>query len=420
GGVHGGHQATLDAPLVVEHLGHRGQAVGGARRIGDDGLARILLVVDAEHEHRRVVLGRRRHDHLPRARVDVLLRRFLGQEQAGGLDHHVRADLAPLQVGRVALLGQADAVAVDDQEVAIDGHVGVEAAVHGVVAQHVGQVVRLEQVVDADDLDVLAEVEDGRAEHVAADAAEAIDAYLDRHAGGSRGNEARNIHAIRLFYPVLPPAFILPMRPNPASNPLVSLLFGLVLLAAGPAHAWSVLGHALTGELAQRHLDPVAAAEVERLLAGEPVPTLAGVASWADHLRNNEPERFKATSKWHYVNYPRDRCEYEASRDCKGGDCVIGAIQAQQAILADRGQSLELRRDALKFLVHFVGDVHQPMHAGNRGDLGGNRFQVSLRTELEPEAYARKHYVDGVMGTNLHSVWDYYILGTEGLELQPY
>ena len=210
------------------------------------------------------------------------------------------------------------------------------------------------------------------------------------------------------------------MRPNPASNPLVSLLFGLVLLAAGPAHAWSVLGHALTGEMAQRHLDPVAAAEIERLLAGEPVPTLAGVASWADHLRNNEPERFRATSRWHYVNYPRDRCEYEASRDCKGGDCVIGAIQAQQAILADRSQPLELRRDALKFLVHFVGDVHQPMHAGNRGDLGGNRFQVSLRTELEPEAYARKHYVDGVMGTNLHSVWDYYILGTEGLELQAY
>ena len=60
------------------------------------------------------------------------------------------------------------------------------------------------------------------------------------------------------------------------------------------------------------------------------------------------------------------------------------------------------------------------MHAGNRGDLGGNRFQVSLRTDLEPEAYARKYYVDGVMGTNLHSIWDFYILGAEGLDLGQY
>ena len=60
------------------------------------------------------------------------------------------------------------------------------------------------------------------------------------------------------------------------------------------------------------------------------------------------------------------------------------------------------------------------MHANNHDDLGGNRYQVSLRTDLEPEAYARRHYVDGVMGTNLHSVWDYYILGTEGLSLRQY
>ena len=202
---------------------------------------------------------------------------------------------------------------------------------------------------------------------------------------------------------------------------LAALLTGLAALAAAPpAQAWSALGHRLTGELAERHLDPVAAAEVARLLAGEEDPSLSGVAYWADALRNQDPDRFKATSKWHYVNYPRDRCEYEATRDCPGGDCVIGAIQAQQAILGDRTQALEARRDALKFLVHFLGDAHQPMHAGNRGDLGGNRFQVSLRTDLEPEAYARKHYVDGVMGTNLHSIWDFYILGTERLGLHEY
>jgi hypothetical protein len=78
----------------------------------------------------------------------------LVQEQAGGFDHDVGADLAPLQVGRVALLRQADLLAVDDERVAVHRHVALEAAVHAVVLQHVGQVVGLEQVVDADDFDV--------------------------------------------------------------------------------------------------------------------------------------------------------------------------------------------------------------------------------------------------------------------------
>ena len=202
----------------------------------------------------------------------------------------------------------------------------------------------------------------------------------------------------------------------------VILATALLTLAISPAAlAWSALGHRMVGELAQRHISPAALAQVELLLAGEPDPTLAGVADWADRLRDLDPERFKATSRWHYVNTPPGLdCDYDAARDCPGGNCVIGAIQAQRRILADRSQSLEARRDALKFIVHFVGDVHQPMHANNHDDLGGNRYQVSLRTELQPEAYARKHYVDGVMGTNLHSIWDYYILGTEGLSLAQY
>ena len=202
----------------------------------------------------------------------------------------------------------------------------------------------------------------------------------------------------------------------------VILATALLTLAISPAAlAWSALGHRMVGELAQRHISPAALAQVELLLAGEPDPTLAGVADWADRLRDLDPERFKATSRWHYVNTPPGLdCDYDAARDCPGGNCVIGAIQAQRRILADRRQPLEARRDALKFIVHFVGDVHQPMHANNHDDLGGNRYQVSLRTELQPEAYARKYYVDGVMGTNLHSIWDYYILGTEGLSLAQY
>jgi len=193
------------------------------------------------------------------------------------------------------------------------------------------------------------------------------------------------------------------------------LLAALLLLLAPAALGWAQLGHRLVGELAQRHLSPAADAEVARLLAGEPDPTLAGVAAWADTLRDEDPARFKATSKWHYVNTaPDGGCRYDPARDCPDGNCVVAAIEAQLAILSDRSQPDAARRDALKFVVHLVGDVHQPLHATNHTDAGGNGYQISLRTDLAPEAYARKHYENGVMGTNLHSVWDYYILGTAG------
>ncbi|MGH8076694.1 MAG: S1/P1 nuclease [Lysobacter sp.] len=202
---------------------------------------------------------------------------------------------------------------------------------------------------------------------------------------------------------------------------LTAVLLPIALLLPAPsAMAWSALGHRLVGELAQRHLTPTANAQVAALLAGEPDPTLAGVATWADTLRASDPDRFKATSRWHYINTPPGTCRYEPQRDCADGECVIAAIEAQRRILADSRQPLEARRDALKFLVHFVGDIHQPMHANNHTDKGGNDFQISLRTGMQPEAYARAHYVDGVMGTNLHSIWDYYILGSRGLDLPQY
>ncbi len=209
------------------------------------------------------------------------------------------------------------------------------------------------------------------------------------------------------------------MRPAAARSVRIAA-FVLLLAAAPLAFGWAALGHRLVGELAQRHLNPQARAEVEALLTGERDPTLAGVATWADDLRNADPPRFKATSKWHYINAEGGGCDFDVARDCPDGDCVVAAIERQRAILADRNQPREARRDALKFIVHFVGDVHQPMHAGDRPDAGGNRYQVSLRTDLEPEAYARDRYADGVMGTNLHSVWDYYVLGEAGLGLHAY
>lgn len=194
----------------------------------------------------------------------------------------------------------------------------------------------------------------------------------------------------------------------------------LLCLASPALLAWSALGHRLVGEIAQRHLQPATGRQVRVLLAGEADPTLAGVADWADALRDADPERFRRTARWHYVNFVSGTCLYDAARDCSGGQCVVGAIQGEQAILADRDRPLSERRDALKFLVHFVADVHQPLHAGGRNDKGGNRYQVSLRTDLPPPIFARDDYADGVMGTNLHAVWDYYILATPRFGAKAY
>jgi len=191
----------------------------------------------------------------------------------------------------------------------------------------------------------------------------------------------------------------------------------LVFLASPTAHAlaWSNQGHRLVGELAQQRLTPAASTQVAALLQGEAEPSMAGVASWADTLRKSNPESYKKTERWHYVNFPVGSCVYRPQRDCPDGNCIVGQIERRRVILGDRTQPLQARREALKFLVHFVGDVHQPLHAGNRKDKGGNDFQISLRTDLQPSADKKKNYANGVMGTNLHSVWDYYLFASERL-----
>ena len=177
-----------------------------------------------------------------------------------------------------------------------------------------------------------------------------------------------------------------------------------------PSMAWAERGHRLVGELAERQLNPVTRRAIADLLEGEPEPTLGGIAYWADALRGSDPDRFAATSRWHYVKMTTGTCALDRTLDCPDGACVVGAIEAQAKILSDPARPREERRDALKFLVHFVGDVHQPLHAGHRDDRGGNTAELVLRTAIPPEAYAREHYRDGVMQTNLHALWDYYVL----------
>ena len=183
-----------------------------------------------------------------------------------------------------------------------------------------------------------------------------------------------------------------------------SLLLLPLLMLPMAASAWSAFGHRLVADLAATELTPQARAQVADLLRGEADPTLAGVATWADELRENDPDLGKRSASWHYVNMPEGTCNYIPARDCRNGDCVIGAIERQAAILADRKRSRAERAQALKFVVHFVGDVHQPMHVGLGRDRGGNDVQVNL---------------DG-KGMNLHSLWDRELLAARGLQQQDH
>ncbi|MET0289702.1 MAG: S1/P1 nuclease [Pseudoxanthomonas sp.] len=177
-----------------------------------------------------------------------------------------------------------------------------------------------------------------------------------------------------------------------------------LLLVTGPALAWGSLGHRLVADLAWTDMTPKAKAEAAKLLKGEADPTLSGIASWADELRRSDPSLGRRSASWHYVNIAEEGCQYEANRDCRDGNCVVEAIRRQSAILADRKRSKAERLQALKFVVHFVGDVHQPLHAGYGHDKGGGDRQINFEGR----------------GTNLHAVWDSGLLRTAKLDEPAY
>jgi hypothetical protein len=162
------------------------------------------------------------------------------------------------------------------------------------------------------------------------------------------------------------------------------VLLALVTVLPHQARAFGSEGHRLVATIAERQLSDRARLEVTRLLAIEPGATLASISTWADEART------PSTAAWHYVNLPRDAgCHYEAARDCPDGNCVVGAIERQRIVLTSAAPDAE-RLKALKYIVHFVADVHQPLHAGFADDKGGNKYQV--------QAFGR--------GTNLHALWD--------------
>jgi hypothetical protein len=178
---------------------------------------------------------------------------------------------------------------------------------------------------------------------------------------------------------------------------LPGLPLAALLLLPCPSLAWGVIGHAMIADIAEHHLTPRALDQVHRILGEEGLEHLDQVASWPDTIRKERPE----ASPWHYVAIPLDAASYDPARDCKGGDCAIEAIRRFTAILADPSQPEPARREALKFLVHIVGDLHQPLHgADNAGDHEGGKV---------PVIYFGQDF-SGDRPLDLHWTWDTVIL----------
>lgn len=146
---------------------------------------------------------------------------------------------------------------------------------------------------------------------------------------------------------------------------------------------WGKTGHRTTAQVASYYLTPGAREQVRELLQGQ---SLALVSNFADDIKSDE--RYRALDPWHYVNFPLNG-NYNEKEASSAGD-IVQAIETCIRVLKDDTASREDKEFHLKLLVHFIGDLHQPLHIGRAEDKGGNDIQVRW--------FSR--------GSNLHRVWD--------------
>src|SRR5688572_22218198 len=147
------------------------------------------------------------------------------------------------------------------------------------------------------------------------------------------------------------------------SFPMRCLLVGLILWVCptNPCLAWGEVGHHVVAEIAARHLSKEAEAGIEELL-GKGAKRLAEVSFWADKIIDER----RYTDDWHMVEIPHGAVRYDRARDCSNDSCVVEKIKEFSRQLRDRELTKTEREEALKFLVHFVADVHVPIHAHAR------------------------------------------------------
>ena len=181
--------------------------------------------------------------------------------------------------------------------------------------------------------------------------------------------------------------------------PRLFATFMLVLLPSGASAYWE-FGHETVAAIAWKQVEAPTRARIRRLIAHAPelatpscpIRTIEEASVWADCVKPGE--RFSYAYSWHFQNI--DICKpFDIKSNCLFGNCVSAQITRNAKLLADRSVPARERLQALAFLVHFVGDLHQPLHAGDRNDLGGNRVNA--------------RYGEAGGRINLHMIWDGYL-----------
>lgn len=170
-----------------------------------------------------------------------------------------------------------------------------------------------------------------------------------------------------------------------------ALILPFIIIIAVVLISWGFKGHRAVATIAQKHLTSNTAYVVSAYLKGE---SMADVATWADENRNN------ATAPWHFLNLPLGLSHEAFVKFVSESDNnVYTAILKTEASLKDKSLAPDQKNEALKYLIHLVGDAHQPMHISRKEDKGGNTIQVRFDNK----------------GTNLHSLWDSKLIDHEGL-----
>jgi hypothetical protein len=171
---------------------------------------------------------------------------------------------------------------------------------------------------------------------------------------------------------------------KPAALACILLTFGWQT-----ANAWGDEGHRITGFIANAYLSDAARSQLRTLVSTD---NIALIATWMDDERESLNQSLPRSSHWHYENRPACESTGETARGCPQGQCVTRQIERWTKVLQNRDESIAHRADAVRILVHLLGDLHQPLHLIDNNDRGGNDVLVRLPREKEPR--------------RLHEIWD--------------
>ena len=171
------------------------------------------------------------------------------------------------------------------------------------------------------------------------------------------------------------------------------VLFAIGFFQPASLWAWGAVGHQTIAFIAQDRLSPAAKSAVRKILG--PGKNLASVSTWADSIVRKRPE----TAPWHYLNLDarQDQNLFDLSDSCHNHDCVVDQIDKNLGVLKATFSSRREKSEALKFLVHFVGDLHQPLHCVDDHDRGGNEKWFRFYTHGSNRRFT---------WVNFHSFWD--------------